>query len=325
MAMSPRQIIGSLLLVLFSQFPLAASGSEVQEFAVPDGAHPHDVAPAADGGVWYTAQHAGALGWLDPASATTRHIPLGSGSSPHGVIVGPDGAAWVTDSGLNAVLRVDPRNQAVRRFAPPPGTPYMNLNTAAFDARGILWFTGQAGYYGSIDPASGEVRVFEAPRGRGPYGISSGADGNIYYASLAGSHIARVDPETGAAEVIEPPTPRQGARRVWGDSQGHIWVSEWNTGRLGRYHTATGQWREWPLPGDRPRAYAVYVDAQDQVWVSDFGGDAIWRFDPVTEAFESITLPSRNAMVRQIHGRPGEVWLPESATDKLALIRTPVE
>jgi virginiamycin B lyase len=29
----------------------------VREFRVPSGTHPHDVAPARDGGVWYTAQH----------------------------------------------------------------------------------------------------------------------------------------------------------------------------------------------------------------------------------------------------------------------------
>ena len=38
----------------------------IQEYPVPPGTHPHDVAPALDGTVWYTAQHAGALGKLDP-------------------------------------------------------------------------------------------------------------------------------------------------------------------------------------------------------------------------------------------------------------------
>jgi len=323
--MIPGQAIKVALLLVLILLAMVTAGAEVEEFVLPDGDHPHDVAPAADGGVWYTAQHAGALGWLDPASGAIRHIPLGDGSSPHGVIVGPDGAPWITDSGLNAVVRVDPQTDRVQRFAPPPGTPYMNLNTATFDPRGILWFTGQAGYYGRLDPASGEMKVFEAPHGRGPYGICTGGDGNIYYASLAGSHIARVDPDTGVAQVIEPPTPRQGARRVWGDSQGHIWVSEWNAGRLGRYHTTTGSWTEWPLPGNRPKAYAVYVDEEDKVWISDFGADAILRFDPGKEAFELVRLPSPNAMVRQILGRKGEIWLPESATDKLAVIRTAAE
>ena len=36
------------------------------------------------------------------------------------------------------------------------------------------------------------VQVFDAPRGTGPYGIATAPDGMVYYASLAGSYIARV-------------------------------------------------------------------------------------------------------------------------------------
>ena len=31
----------------------------VREYPVPAGSHPHDVAPARDGTVWYTGQHTG--------------------------------------------------------------------------------------------------------------------------------------------------------------------------------------------------------------------------------------------------------------------------
>ena len=95
----------------------------MEEFPVPAGSHPHDVAPALDGGVWYTAQFTGALGWLDPTTGDTREVPLGAGSSPHGVIVGPDGAPWITDSGLNAIVRVDPateRGHRLRASRRPP-------------------------------------------------------------------------------------------------------------------------------------------------------------------------------------------------------------
>lgn len=313
-----RAMLG--LLMLFALPAIAEL--PVVEYPVPDGDHPHDVAPAADGFVWYTAQRSGALGWLDPRTGATRHIRLGKGSSPHGVIVGPDGAPWITDSGLNAIVRVDPRTFAVHVFAPPADTPYMNLNTATFDSNGVLWFTGQTGYYGRVDPAAGQVDVFEAPRGGGPYGIATAPDGNVYYASLAGSHIARIDIATGRADVIEPPTKKQGARRVWADSKSNIWVSEWNSGQLSKYTPATQSWQQWRLPGDDPQAYAVYVDEQDMVWVSDFGANAMVRFDPTTEKFTVIPLPSADAKVRQILGRPGEVWLPLSGADKLAVIRT---
>jgi virginiamycin B lyase len=294
----------------------------LQEYAVPAGSHPHDVAPAPDGTVWYTAQATGELGILDPETGETRHIALGEGSAPHGVITGPDGAAWITDSGLNAIVRVDPGTDEVRVFPLPAERAGANLNTAAFDGDGLLWFTGQSGVYGRLDPATGEVRVYDAPRGRGPYGIAATPDGNVYFASLAGSYVGAIDRETGEATVLEPPTAGQGARRVWSDSQGRIWVSEWEAGQVAVYDPATGEWREWPLPGANPQAYAVYVDENDDVWLSDFGANALVRFDPDTETFESFPLPGNPGNVRQILGRVGEVWGAESAADKLIVVRT---
>ena len=94
--------IAVLILPLVMQ-SLSARAAEVKYFPVQAGDHPHDVAPAPDGTVWYTGQHAGVLGRLDPKTGGVERISLGKGSAPHGVIVGPDGAAWVTDSGQNAM------------------------------------------------------------------------------------------------------------------------------------------------------------------------------------------------------------------------------
>jgi virginiamycin B lyase len=299
----------------------AAAEVRIESFPVPDGAHPHDVAPAPDGTVWYTAQHQGALGRLDPETGKTEQISLGSGSRPHGVIVGPDGLAWVTDGGLNAIVSVDPETAKVTSYPLPKSTGYTNLNTATFDGAGILWFTGQSGIYGSLNPNSGEMRVFRAPRGYGPYGIHHTPDGVVWYSSLAGSYLARVDSKSGKVQTFDPPTDDAGARRVWSDSKGVLWVSEWNAGQLARYEPASGKWTEWPLPGDNPAAYAVYVDEFDKVWVSDFGANAVLRFDPVSEKFESFPIPRRDADVRQMLGRKREVWAAESGSDHLTVYR----
>jgi virginiamycin B lyase len=296
----------------------------LQEFAVPSGAHPHDVAPEnkANGIVWYTAQHQEALGILDPNTGETRHIHLGSGARPHGVIVGPDSAPWITDGGLNAIVRVDPSTEEVVVFPLPESTGYANLNTATFDLQGVCWFTGQSGIYGRVNPQDGAVEVFQAPRGRGPYGICTAPDGNVYYASLAGSYVGLVNTADGAVTELEPPSAGQGARRVWSDSQSRIWVAEWNTGQVSLYDPAQKSWREWLLPGGSPRAYAVYVDEHDLVWLTDFGGNALVRFDPITEAFTAYPWPSSGAAVRQLLGRPGEVWGAESGVDALVVART---
>jgi virginiamycin B lyase len=300
----------------------AAAEPDTQVFPTPEGAHPHDVAPAPDGTVWYTAQGAGALGILDPKTGAVRQVALGDSSAPHGVIAGPDGAAWITDGGLNAIVRYDPAAGTVKSWPLPANADGANLNTAAFDRDGVLWFTGQAGYYGRLDPKSGAMRVFDAPKGRGPYGITATPAGEIWFVSLAGSYLAHVERTSGKAEVVPTPGDGDGARRVWSDSRGDLWVSLWNAGKLARYSPATRQWQTWPLPGDRPRAYAVYVDGRDIVWVSDFGGNAVLSFDPKTAAFTPYPGSAGDAEVRQILGRRGEVWLPESGLDRLMVIRT---
>jgi virginiamycin B lyase len=316
--------VGTAALGIAASHTRAQSSARMQSWplATPSRTGIHDVAPAPDGGVWFSAQRSGHLGWFDPKSGRTELVALGRGSSPHGVIQGPDGAAWLTDGGQNAIVRVGWPDRAVRVFALPEGSSYANLNTAAFDGDGDLWFTGQSGVVGKLAVKSGMVSVKDAPKGRGPYGICATPSGDVWWCSLAGSFIARIDRKTGESIVVEPPTKNQGARRVWSDSRGRIWVSEWNSGQLSVHDPAAKTWRAWKLPGNQPSCYAVYVDERDIVWASDFGGNAVWRFDPSSEKFERFGFSREAASIRQILGRPGEVWLPESGTEHLSVIRT---
>ena len=133
-----------------------------------------------------------------------------------------------------------PPTSEVTTFPLPRDRRGANLNTAAFDGDGVLWFTGQTGIYGRLDPGTREMAVFDDPEGSGPYGITATPPGDIWYASLAGSHIAKIDRATGKSTIVEPPTPNQGARRVWSDS---TWADLGE--RVGR-----GPGRR-PRPGDR--------------------------------------------------------------------------
>jgi virginiamycin B lyase len=297
-----------------------APAAQVNYYDVTNGAHPHDVAPAPDGKVWYTAQSQGALGILDPKTRELIQVPLGADSAPHGVIVGPDRAAWITDGGQNAIARYDPTTKAVKLFRLPKEFPNANLNTATFDRKGILWFTGQNGVHGRVDPATGKVEAWKSPKGVGPYGITTTPNGDVWYASLAGDHIAKIDTVSGDALMIQPPKQGVGPRRIWSDSKGLLWVSFWNTGEVGRYDPLNKSWKVWRLPNSN-NCYAVYVDDKDKVWLSDWTNNAIVRFDPATEKFESFPSNKRRSDVRQMLGRPGEMWAAESGTDRLAVVR----
>jgi hypothetical protein len=58
-----------LVLIVWAGCANAAPGWT--EFPLPEGSGPHDVAPAPDGTVWFTAQACGALSRLDPS---TGHV-----------------------------------------------------------------------------------------------------------------------------------------------------------------------------------------------------------------------------------------------------------
>ena len=57
--------------------PLPPTAPNIQLFQLPEGARVHDVAPAADGKIWYTAQRQGALGIIDPRTGEISQVPLG--------------------------------------------------------------------------------------------------------------------------------------------------------------------------------------------------------------------------------------------------------
>ena len=310
--------IASILLAVGSAVP--AHAAEATFYQLPRSAYPHDVAPAADGGVWYSGQMRGFLGHFDPKTGAIDEIPLGPNAAPHGVIVGPGGVPWITEGGQNAIARVDPATRKVQLFPLPREFANANLNTAAFDRDGKLWFTGQAGVHGRLDPASGKLDAWRSPR-PGSYGITATPSGEVWFASLAGDSIGRIDRVTGNVEVVEPPRKGSGPRRIWSDSKGMLWVSFWNAGGIGRYDPAKKIWTQYPMPQSRSSTYAVYVDDKDRVWATDWAANAIQRFDPVTESYATFPSDKRGANVRQMLGRPGEAWGGESGNDRLVVVR----
>ena len=55
--------------------------------------------------------------------------------------------------------------------------------------------------------------------------------------------------------------------------------------------------------------------------LSDWGANVMLRFDPRDGEVRVLPVAPRDANVRQILGRPGEVWLPESGTEHITVIR----
>jgi virginiamycin B lyase len=300
---------------------VTSSAFKVTYYPLKSGMGNRDVAPAADGSVWFANQFSGTVGHLDPATGKYKIYPLGAGSSPHGILVGPDGNVWVMDGGQNAIVRLNSRTHKLTLFRVPAGRGDINMNTGVFDHSGVLWYTGENGFYGRLDPATGKVLLFDAPVGEGAYGITVTPQGIVWFTSFTCNYIASIDPKTYKATVVNlPDSHAGGARRIWSDSKGRLWLGTWGTGELLRYSPADRSWAAYKTPGLGPRAYAVYVDDRDIVWISEFMSNSILRFDPATESFVTFPSDKQLSQVLQIAGRHGKVWAGEQGAGRLVEI-----
>ena len=263
----------------------------------------------------------GEMGRLDPATGEAPNMsPLGDGSAPHGVIVGPDGAPWITDGGLNAIVRVDPSTHAwSQRFPLPaaaPGREPQHRGRSTLDGHAVVHRPERR-----LRPARSRrpaaCEVFDAPRGPGPYGITATPDGErLLRVAGRAATSARIDRAHRRGHACSIRRQRgQGARRVWSDSRGRIWVSEWNAGQVGSVRPGHGRaGGNGSCPGD-DAADLRRVRRRDATSSGSptSAPTRSSRFDPVDRALRVV--PRRrepNASVRQLLGRPGEVWGAES-------------
>jgi virginiamycin B lyase len=327
-ALGLASLSGAALLLPRAAHAQTPAGIRLQSWPLkaPSQTGIHDIAPAPDGGVWFSAQRSGHLGWLDPTTGKTELIALGKGSSPHGVIAGPDGAAWLTDGGQNAIVRVSWPARQVKVYPLPAGTPYANLNTCAFDGDGDLWFTGQSGYVGKVDVRTGSRHSQRIPtRPRPLRHLRHTQRRHLVVLTRRQLHrTPRPQDRHLKHRRTTHPTPRRPPSLVR-QQRPHLGIRmEQRQPVDARPITGPGtnSWKTWKAPGNEPHVYAVYVDNKDIVWASEWSNNAMLRFDPASEKFDVIPLPRAAASVRQILGRAGEVWLPESGTEFVTVIRT---
>jgi virginiamycin B lyase len=88
------------------------------------------------------------------------------------------------------------------------------------------------------------------------------------------------------------------------DSQGAAWVSERNTGMLGRFDPTSNTYTRIAVPpGKTPKFQlnSIAVDPQDQVWFVDDGPNArIVQFNPKSKQFDTFPIPEYRWAVPEI-------------------------
>ena len=118
------------------------------------------------------------------------------------------------------------------------------------------------------------------------------------------------------------------------DSQGIAWVSESNTGMLGRFDPSSLTYTRIAAPaGKTPKAelHSIAVDPQDRIWFVDDGPNArILQYDPKSKEFNNYAIPyypflvppSGGARIATLRFSNGNVWATGSTSNRILKLDT---
>ena len=136
---------------------------------------PVAIAAGPDGNLWFVERAGRAVGRITPAGAVTRFaLPAGSGD-PGDITPGPDGALWVVEPDADRVGRMTTDGSFSEYTLP--------TTTGAYPGR----------------PGSGPY----------PFALTSGADGNVWFAEQAAKNVARVNLNEAIRLGAQPIQPRR--------------------------------------------------------------------------------------------------------------------
>jgi streptogramin lyase len=261
----------------------AAGGSTDVPGVYDNPANPHTLTMDASGKIWFTTQIR--REWAQDLPAFCKSDPV------------------ILNNGHHRQLGMyDPATGHIELIDTCFGTHHLN-----FDAKGILWLSGDTHVLGWFDPSKynpadpstlqqaehwAEMKVDSNGDGTADkpivgfnYGIVADApDGSVWTAQpSAPGRIMRYDPASGTFEAYTPPEPYGGPRGLDVDSKGNVWVSLGGSGALAEFdrskcpHTwGTGDqcpqgWTVYPDPGPRMRGTPTQsADFNYEMWIDRY-------------------------------------------------------
>ena len=265
-----------------------------------------------------------------PAGARSQPIvefPIPTaGSGPSSIVSGPDGNLYFLEThGIGRITLEGSIVEASTSCSPVPGpewTTFPNISLAA-GSDGNLWYTGacwmhggggfgvQQGILGAMNP-EGAFHVVRNSLDMAPAGITTGPDGNLWYADSRGK-IVRITP---AGFITEYPVPVPIAPSgIAAGADGSFWFTEGFDPSIGRI-SSNGAITQFPLLSSDRRAATGALGPDGNMWFPESSQDGLsyWiaRITPggvITE----FPIPTESAGAGAITAGPdGNMWFTES-------------
>jgi streptogramin lyase len=210
------------------------SDGVLAEFAIPPGIVAGGITVGKDGDLWFT--DGSGIGRLRPTDGTITTFTLPGNVAPGDITAGSDGTIWFTEGTSftegNKVGRLSPTGD-FREFSVAtigggpvgitPG-PDGNVWFTEWDVPTVPDWESRHDKIARITPA-GVITEFTLPTVHsGPIGITTGPDGNLWFAEGSGS-IGRITPE-GTITEFKIPTDHVRPVDITVDRDGNIWFTD---------------------------------------------------------------------------------------------------
>jgi virginiamycin B lyase len=283
-----------LLLMGILPLPTIAQDPTITEWNIPWEGRPGYPHVGPDGTIWFVGQQGDYIGSLDPENGSLKQqITLDEGTIPHTVVIDEDNFMWYTGSRSTHIGMIDQVTSEVFKIHLPDERAF-DPHSIAFDDDGNIWFTVQAGnFIGMVDIEPNNkttVVLFEVPTDSArPYGIIN-LDGIIWAALFGSNKLVRIDPKDLSLTEIPLPRAEASPRRLVADSNGAIWYTDHDNGKIGKFEPESRSVKEWDTPsGADSRPYGIAVDSKDRIWFTETSmkPNRLWGFNPTSEKFFS--------------------------------------
>jgi streptogramin lyase len=247
--------------------------------------------------LWFTEVSGNRIGRITPTGEITEYPLPQPNSGPGGIVVGPDGNLWFTELMGNRIGRITPTGEITEYSLPADTTP---PDSPSF-----------------VTPS-------------GPYWITRGPDGNLWFTEMRGDH-SKIGCITSGGEITEYPLPGAGTdagtnipANVTVGPDGNLWFTE--MGSIGRITTAgsapSGAITEYPMPlvTAVQNLGGIVTGPDGNLWFAETTTNGIGRV--TTEGvFNDYPIPMPNSGPATIAlGPDGNLWFTESQGNRIGCL-----
>ena len=259
-SLAESRVDGHIFITPSAQRRLVEFDPETKAFTLhemDEGFYPHTIRIDAQDRVWFTVALSNQIAMFDRGTQRFKMYDLPTRGFRE----------WLNTRYIGGIFKLMSWGVPLAKWLPvdraATGTPLPYGIDITPD--GKVWFARlHTDEIGSIDPVSGEIKMFATPF-KGPRRLRTDAAGKLWITAFPESAIARFDPATAQFTRFDLPLRPQGADTPYA------------------------------LNVDRPRGI---------VWVNGNQSDSLYTFDIASQAWQQIPMPRRVTFTRDVEFEP---------------------